>query len=274
MNRLIDDRRPRRRLSPRRIAALLAGVVLSSVAIDACFVEPDAVALESIGWPAKVRSPLVIAHLSDLHANGYGLREERAIAMIEAARPDVVVVTGDVVDGGTLEPARAFFEKLHAPLGVLVVRGNWEQWRPVADEAAFYGQVHATLLVNRGLEVRDDVWVAGLSDESTTAPDLGAALLGKPEGAVTVGLFHSPAYFEQASSRLDVAFAGHTHGGQIRVPGLPPLFLPRGSGRFVSGDYTVGRSRMHVSRGLGTSIVPIRFACKPEVAIVTLIPTP
>lgn len=257
-----------------RIAALATLALATAVVVDACFIEPNDVVVERSTWKTNVRSPLVVAHLSDLHAHGFGTREERAIALLNEAHPDVVVVSGDVVDNGNLEHARAFFEKLHAPLGVLVVRGNWEHWQRVEGERAFYASVHATLLVDEGISLRDDVWVAGMDDESTTEPNLRKALLGKPAGTITMGLFHSPSFFDHAHTGLDVAFAGHTHGGQIRVPFMAPLFLPWGSGRFVEGDYTAldGTSHLHVSRGLGTSTVPARFACKPEIAIVRLEP--
>jgi len=258
----------------RRIVALALLGACVVLVVDAFFVEPSRVATETSTWQTGVRSPLVVAHLSDLHAHGLRTREERALAILERARPDVIVVTGDVVDEGDLEPARAFFEKLHAPLGVLVVRGNWEHWQRVESgtEARFYASVHATLLVDQGVALRDDVWAIGLDDPGSTEPNLRRALAGKPAGAITLALFHSPAYFDAHAGTMDVAFAGHTHGGQVRVPFLPPLFLPPGSGRFVGGDYTVGSHTMHVSRGLGTSMVDARFACRPEVAIVTLVP--
>ena len=256
----------------RRAVGALVVFSVVCVVVDACFVEPDDVVLEVASIHANVRASLVVAHLSDLHAGELGVRESRAIALLEAAHPDLVVVTGDVVDGGTLEPARAFFQKLHAPLGVLVVRGNWEHWRPPPDERAFYASVGAKLLVNEGLAIRDDVWVAGLEDESSATPDLAKALVGAPSTGMKIGLFHSPSFFDRASASFQFAFAGHTHGGQVRIPFMAPPWLPDGSGRFVSGFYTRGGSQMHVSRGIGTSIAPIRFACKPEVTVVTFVP--
>jgi predicted MPP superfamily phosphohydrolase len=81
-----------------------------------------------------------------------------------------------------------------------------------------------------------------------------------------------PEFFDSLASRIDLAFAGHTHGGQVRVPGFGPLWLPAGSGRFVAAWYTAANARMYVSRGVGTSILAARFACAPEVALVTLQP--
>jgi uncharacterized protein len=251
-------------------AALLALLVF--VALDAFVVEPYAVELTSHAITAPVARPLTVVHLSDLHTSGLGRGERRIATLFAEARPDLVVITGDVVDGGDLEPARALLRQLRAPLGVFVVRGNWENWRPPADEAAFYASLGVTLLVNEGRLVRPDVWVAGLDDPMSGQADLVAASAGAPEGALRVVLFHSPEYFDAAARSIDLAFAGHTHGGQVRLPFVGPLWTPPGSGRFVDGWYERGAARMLVSRGAGTSILPVRFLCPPEIARVEIRP--
>ncbi len=83
-------------------------------------------------------------------------------------------------------------------------------------------------------------------------------------------LFHSPSAFDSAARDGDLAFAGHTHGGQVRLPFVGALWTPPGSGRFLEGWYEQGGARMLVSRGVGTSMVPVRFLCSPEVARVVI----
>ena len=87
-------------------------------------------------------------------------------------------------------------------------------------------------------------------------------------------MFHSPEYFDESKGVFDLAFSGHTHGGQIRVPFLPPLWMPRGSGNFIAGWYDLKntKSKMYVSRGIGNSIVEIRFLCRPELPIIEILP--
>ena len=75
---------------------------------------------------------------------------------------------------------------------------------------------------------------------------------------------------DRIAGKCDLALAGHTHGGQVRLPWLPPLWLPRGSGRFVEGWYEREGSQMYVCRGIGMSILPIRFFCRPELAVITV----
>lgn len=251
-------------------AVLLAAAVF--LVLDGLVVEPYDLRLSRHSIAARVDSPLLLVHLSDLHTHGFGSRERQLVDLVDRSHPDVIVVTGDVVDGGNLEPARELLGRLRAPLGVLVVRGNWENWKPPPNEAAFYASVGATLLVNEGRLLRPDIWIAGLDDPMSGAANLTAAQAGAPPGALRLVLFHSPEYFDGAAAKIDLAFAGHTHGGQVRLPFVGPVWMPPGSGRFVEGWYANGSARMLVSRGAGTSILPIRLFCPPEVALVEVRP--
>jgi predicted MPP superfamily phosphohydrolase len=90
---------------------------------------------------------------------------------------------------------------------------------------------------------------------------------------VKIALFHSPEYFDQIAPTIDLAFAGHTHGGQVNAPLAGALWLPPGSGRFVEGWYSSANAKLYVSRGVGTSIAPLRFLCRPEIAVVIVTPS-
>ncbi|MDF2694106.1 MAG: metallophosphoesterase, partial [Labilithrix sp.] len=144
------------------------------------------------------------------------------------------------------------------------------------NERATFESVGATFLVNEGKLARPDVWLAGLDDPMSGAPHLAAALEGAPSGATKIALFHSPELFDGIAPSIDLALAGHTHGGQVRIPLLGALWLPPGSGRFVAGWYDApeGAARLYVSRGIGTSQLNVRLFCRPELAIVTLTPRP
>jgi hypothetical protein len=92
----------------------------------------------------------------------------------------------------------------------------------------------------------------------------------------TLLLYHNPdlALLAAESGKIDLYLAGHTHGGQVRLPLLPPLFLPRFSGRFVAGPYRVGQynTPLYVNRGIGTSLLPVRMLCRPEITLIELTP--
>lgn len=247
-------------------------------------VEPYWIEVTRHHVPAPLEAPLTVAHLSDLHTSGLGRREHALLAILAREKPDAIVITGDtVVDGDLIRPVPAtrddpayagaapLLGRLRAPLGVWAVRGNWENVRRTPDERGFYEANGVHLLLNEARELRPGVWLAGF-DDIQERPDLPGTARQVPPGVFVVALFHSPAYFDAVAGRWPLALAGHTHGGQARPPLVPPFWLPPGSGRYVAGWYTSGASRLYVSRGIGTSTLPIRFRCRPELALITLGP--
>lgn len=256
-------------------AGLLAG--LYAWAVEPCWIEVTRHRVR-----APLPAPLTIAHLSDLHSGGLGRRERALLALLERERPDAIVITGDtLVDGDLFFPVRGtrddpaysraapLLDRLRAPLGVWAVRGNWENVRRTPDERGFYERHGIRFLLNQAAEVSPGVWLAGFDDIQET-PDLAGTVRQLPPGAFAIALFHSPAYFDWLGERFPLALAGHTHGGQVRPPFVPPFWLPAGSGKYVAGWYASGASRLYVSRGVGTSTLPLRFRCRPEVALLTL----
>jgi len=253
----------------------LALIVIASVFIvDAVWIEPNWIEVTHSEIHGPVTAPLKIAHLSDIHTNGLGQREQRMLEILDEEKPDLIVVTGDTLatHAGDYTQCRKVYERLHAPLGVWVVHGNWENWRPVKHEHAFYESAGVHLLVNASQPVRADVWVIGLDDPFSGIARLDTALAGVPRGVFTIALFHSPFYFDLAAGQANLCLTGHTHGGQVRLPFLHPLWLPGGCGRYLDGWYEESGSQMYVSRGVGMSILPIRFLCRPEIAIITVKP--
>lgn len=237
----------------------------------AFFIEPYSIELTRHALAADVSQPLKIAHLTDLHSRGFGTRERQVVAMVDQAAPDLIVVTGDVVDSGSLEPAREMFQRLRAPLGVWVVRGNAERGRAGADDLSFYRSVDAHLLDKQGVPVRSDIWLVGLEDPSTGRSDLQLALAGAPAASFKVALFHSPDHFTEVAGLFNLGLAGHTHGGQVRFPGLVSWWL-RPDPSYISGWYTKNRSQLYISRGIGTTVVPARFLARPEIALIEIRP--
>jgi uncharacterized protein len=268
--------RPRRH-TPRVVVVLVGLAVVAG--LYAALVEPYWIEVTHHQVAASVRSPVRIAAVADLHTRGYGWRERRLVALLERERPDLIVLVGDVLaDNGPLTGASdaagvaaEVLAKLDAPLGIWAVLGNWENWRPEVDKRALFGGAGVRLLVNRAEPVRPDLWLVGVDDAMSGAPMPGVALGAVPEGVFAVGVFHSPEGFDSVAGRLPLALAGHTHGGQVRVPGLP-VWLPGGSGSYDRGWFEKQGSRLYVSRGVGTTILPIRLLCRPELVILDLVP--
>jgi predicted MPP superfamily phosphohydrolase len=260
----------RRRWLSRIVLGLFTALALT--AGYAFFIEPKTIEVTHHTLVGSVRRPLRIAHVTDVHTHGFGPREQSLVVLIRKHAPDVIVVTGDTVDQGKLEPARDLFLNLSAPLGVWIVRGNWERWTVREDERAFYTGLGARFLENAGVALRDDVWIAGLDDPSTGHPDLGKALTGAPAPSFKLVLMHAPDYFAEIAGLFDLALAGHTHGGQVWLPGYGPLWLPPGGRRYIRGWFTANQSNLFVSRGIGTSVLPVRLMASPELAIIDVMP--
>ncbi len=246
-------------------------IFASSLFIYARWIEPTWIEVSHHSVIAPVAHALKILQLSDLHTSEFGTREKKVLSIIDTEKPDVIVVTGDSVsDSGDWAQVADFLKRLKAPLGVAVIDGNWEHWRPTPEELKIYQDANVFNLNNRSFQIADKVWIVGLDDAFSGSPDIERAFLGVPPEAFKVALFHSPVHFDAISHRIDLGLAGHTHDGQIRIPFMRPIFLPEGSGDYLSGWYTRGASRMYVSRGVGNSILEFRLASRPEVVIYTL----
>ncbi|MFZ0410248.1 MAG: metallophosphoesterase [Candidatus Acidiferrales bacterium] len=264
-------KRPR---SWKRTILILLALAIAGVLVDGFFIEPYRVEVTHLEIQGGVARPLKIAFLSDLHSHGIGRRERKMFAAVDRERPDIILISGDTVGNrrGDYSHAEEVYDRLRAPLGVWFVRGNWENIKPFHQERAFYRDAGVHFLLNSNAPARPDVWIAGLDDPYTGTPRLEAALAGIPAGVYSIALFHSPAYFDHLAGRVNLCLTGHTHGGQVRIPFVKPFWLPKGCGRFLAGWYEERGTKMYVSRGLGTSIVPIRFLCRPEITFLTIQP--
>lgn len=239
-------------------------------AIYAWQVEPFRIEVTAQDVPLGLKKPLRMMVLADLHTREFGRLERGILLAVASTKPDLIVIVGDCFTRGDHASSKKLLSSLRAPLGVWAVRGNWERWNPVPDEKKFFKRTGTRLLVNSNALVREDVALVGFDDPWTGVPSVDMAEKGLRLEPVRVALFHSPVFFEHVAGRYPLCLAGHTHGGQVRLPLIGPLWLPGSCGDYVSGWYTQNGSRLFVTRGLGTSILPIRFLCRPEIAILTL----
>ena len=229
------------------------------------------------------------AQLSDLHLHRIGRHEERVAEAVNRLQPDFLVITGDTIDRADCLSVLDSFLGLLDPIEGFAVLGNWEHHSQVGLGALerTYSPHNINLLVNQStvLEHRGKhILITGLDDLVEGSPSLERALAGVTPAQQHLILAHCPAHRDVLlqhaawSSKLDstrptlagqngnvLILSGHTHGGQICLSGWAPV-LPRGSGRYVAGWYTDGPIPLYVSRGLGTTLLPIRFGSVPEIA--------
>jgi len=245
-------------------------------------VEHVDVVLGFASLPAEF-SGLRIGLLSDLHFPG------RAVALLPHVRNwalarevDLWAVTGDLVDGKRgMGPARELIAALSAPYGVYAVAGNNDNrvFGPGAPATAALEGMGATVLRNRSVLLRRDraeLPLVGVDDPSRLRDDLAAAMRGVDDHPFKLLLAHSPGVvFRAAAAGASLVLSGHTHGGQIRLPRIGALAArtrQRGCGRkMAAGLFSVDDTAVYVSRGLGTSLLPVRILCPPEVTTITLL---
>ncbi|MCA9556446.1 MAG: metallophosphoesterase [Myxococcales bacterium] len=230
------------------------------------------------GLPGELRGRRIV-FLSDLHHRRRpGFRELWVRGVVARLEPDMIFLGGDLCE--CLEaPAHvlAMLEGWAPPLGTYAVFGNNEHKHQ--DVRAFRGQLQARgvrVLQNSHLVLdlgEERFVVAGADDPTEGYDDLDATLRGRPPGLVTFLLCHSPELFpEAAAAGCTLVFSGHTHGGQVRLPGVGALWTdtPRTGLRYQHGLYLEGASGLVLSKGVGTSKLPIRWLARPEVVVVDL----
>ena len=231
----------------------------------------------------------VIVQVSDLHNKRFGTGQNALINKIDVLSPDVILVTGDLVDRRRYElaPAMEFIEGALQIAPVIYVPGNHEAWSGRYNEVrTALLDAGVTVLENisytfaRGddglvfLGARDPDFLTQTYAQGTDTSEISTFLDGwKEESSLRILLSHRPELFDlYAKSRMDMAFSGHAHGGQIRLPLIGALYAPDQGlfPQYTAGRYDQGQTSMFVSRGLGNSLFPFRVFNRPELVCVTL----
>lgn len=233
-----------------------------------------------------------IAQVSDLHNAEFGGGNRELLAILEEAEPDLIAITGDLIDSRRTDPAPAlaFLEGAVELAPVCYVTGNHEfrAYDAYQDLKSQMEELGVIVLENESMVLEEvPLRVIGLddpsfgvrSDPSATPEQIlqGALTALAPQAGEedlrTVLLAHRPEYVElYAQHGADLVLSGHAHGGQVRLPGVGGLYAP-GQGflpEYTSGLYQIGGTSLVVSRGLGNSLFPLRVNNRPEVVLVKL----
>jgi hypothetical protein len=263
----------------RIVGALCA--VLGVVLLYAWQVEPRRLRVQRDTIRGTGISALTIAVISDLHHGMHPTNDARVrevVACVNALGADVVVLLGDyvatvgLVDEVAPEQTAHLLGALRAPLGVYAVLGNHDRWRDAARIERAFRAAGLHVLENQGVWLENrGVWLAGLSDDFSDVPDERAALRGVLAGVPVLAITHSPDVFPRLSERVSLTLAGHTHGGQVRLPWIgAPWVASRFGQRYLRGVYRMGRRTLYVSSGVGQSVFPLRFGVAPEVNLLRI----
>jgi len=228
--------------------------------------------------------PMTIAVAADFHVGAphAGLPMLRQVVdQLNAGNPDLILLPGDfviqgVLGGQAIDPVQIAeeFGRLKAPLGVFATLGNHDWWHD--------GQQVRQALEQKGIRVIENgaiplpgagknVWLVGIGDDMTGHAHPAQALAAAPADARLIVMMHDPANAPDLPAQTIVAFAGHTHGGQVRLPFFGALITPgRSPLRHSLGWLPDVAAPTYVTAGIGTSILPVRFNCPPETVTLRL----
>ena len=285
----------RRPVWPKRLRILLSAVLLllAFVVFWAFFIEPNRLVVreETIAidnWP-RALDGFKIAVISDIHAGGSFIDDKKLHLIVDRTNqlhPELIVILGDYMVGNgwtskRIEPEviGAVLKNFSAPLGTYSVLGNHDWWYNGFKVRAGLEQNGIKVLDNEVLQIEvrgQPLWLVGLPDLWTrsqwTRPESIAQTVALvPQGQTMIALTHNPDIFPDLPERVPLLLAGHTHGGQVRLPFIGSVVQSSNFGeRYERGHVFENNHHLFVTTGIGTSIVPVRFGVTPEIVLLTL----
>ncbi len=279
-------------------------IITGGIFTDAFWFENFFIETKNFYWGNTARDTpnLKLVQVSDLHLQKINYPIRQLAKKINNLRPDLILITGDAIDKASkINLLDDFLNLIDKDIKKVAILGNWEYWSGV-DLAVLdivYKKNNTELLINRSIKYsfqKATISITGVDDFLGGNADINAALENHSESDYHIILNHCPQYSDRISETLsqparkninvDFILSGHTHGGQINFFGFAP-FLPPGSGKYVSGWYNAvvsnqlsvvsqylqsafGKPVMYVSKGIGTSIFPVRFGARAEIATFNL----
>lgn len=237
-------------------------------------VEPNILTVKHIKLENKLLRGLTIVFASDFHLKPYELyRLKRIVKTINAQNPDIILLGGDYVNGHkrgntlNLHTIADELSNLKSKYGTAAVMGNHDGWQGKKEIIETFERAGITVLENENKNF-DRITIAGLEDLQTANPDVEKALSGTAHPVIM--LTHTPDMIDEIPSTVELTLAGHTHGGQV-VPGKPLVVPSKYGVKYAYGLFDADDKKMFVSRGLGTSILPVRLNCFPEIVVIEFI---
>lgn len=267
------------------IIAWLAALVGVSIAWHARFIAPYRPRVQHVMVSLPRRhhnlAGLVIAYVADTHVGPHfaGSDLEPVVRHLEAIGPDLVLFGGDYICESPrfMAETAPMLGRMAATgrLGALAVLGNHdlanlrERVQPPLEAEGIRVLANEATRVETG---RGELWIVGIDDGLIGNVDIAAAFGEVPPDAAAICLWHEPDRVEESAPfGAFLQLSGHSHGGQVRIPGIGPIATPVLGQEYVRGRYQVGDMELYVSSGLGVYRPPVRFNCPPELTVVRLI---
>lgn len=277
-------------LTKKKTICILSGILLILIVWTAwgnAALELNTYTISSRGLPDAFDG-YRIAQVSDLHNAEFGDGNQRLLDMLREAEPDMIAITGDLIDSRktNIAVALAFAEEAVRIAPCYYVSGNHEARVPEYRELkAGLEAAGVTVLDDARVEIEisgKSITIIGVNDPSFLADyltsdaavmDRKLSELSSEDASFTILLSHRPELFDTyVAHNMDLVLTGHAHGGQFRLPLIGGLIAPNQGlfPKYDDGLYSEGNTNMIVSRGLGNSIIPFRFNNRPEVVLIEL----
>ncbi|MCC6820006.1 MAG: metallophosphoesterase [Verrucomicrobiota bacterium] len=248
---------------------ILAGLLLSPCMLyaDARWIEPSWLKVRRLRL-AKEKPSHRLIHFTDLHHKGDRAYGEAMVKTINSLSPDFVCFTGDLIeDGAHLAEALEILSEIKSPL--YGVPGNHDYWSKVPFDGItkIFAATGGGWLLDQQVRTQDGkVNIIGASCLSATQPPMPAV-----PGVKNIFLMHYPAWVKKLGHhRYDVLLAGHSHGGQVRIPFYGPVVVPFGVDEFDLGLFQTPCGPLYVGSGIGWFLWPMRFRCRPEITVIEI----
>lgn len=284
------ERLPFLSINRRNFFKLAAAGGVAALAADSVLIEPN--------WPRLIRQDIflrrwpsrmdgfTIALLSDFHYDHvFSVHPIRAaVDVVNKLHPDLIALTGDFVSvpwvgdpakgASVAEPCAQLLRELKAPYGLWAVLGNHDVFSDPDRVTSALRAVGIPVLSNQSVPIEKNgarFWLSGVDDVLGGAADLHATLHDVAPDEAVVLLAHEPDFADHvARYPIDLQLSGHSHGGQVRIPFFPPLYLPDLARKYILGLYKVRELTLYTTAGLGTVEIPVRLDCPPEITLLTL----
>jgi uncharacterized protein len=275
----------------RSFIRLAAAAAVSAIAADSVLLAPNLPRIVSKEvrlrrWPSQLDG-FTIIQLSDFHYDpDFSVHPlKAAIGMVNDLHPDLIVLTGDFVTepvlggddqraAGRAEPCARLLRQMRSTHGLWAVLGNHDcaTDSDMVTSALLANQIQ--VLANHSVPIESNgarFWLTGVNDVLCGGANLTSALENVPQNEPAILLAHEPDYADYVRRRpIDLQLSGHSHGGQVRLPLLPPLYLPALARKYPWGLYRIGSLMLYTNPGLGTIGIPARLNCPPEITLLTL----
>jgi uncharacterized protein len=271
-----------KKVSRRKFIVDLFTLTTIALVVDAVWLEKFFIETKEffLGDANRWTDNLKVVQISDLHLKSIDLQYKMLANKINELQPDLILFTGDSVDRGSkMDLFDEYLALFDDGIKKVAILGNREYKRGISIDKLkrIYNSHNTDLLINDSRVYsfgNNKISITGIDDFLEGKPDFPKAIKNYTPSDHHIVLTHCPEHRDtiirqRGDIPIDCVLSGHTHGGQIRILGYAP-YKPAGSGRYLSGWYRDQEPHLYVSRGIGTTVLPVRFGSRAEIAIFNL----